>query len=161
MLSRRRPASLRAVTMVRSRRGWRWTSDAHSAPAKPAAPSTATRVSGRDSPLLTTELPADLGLELRLDRLTPRGDVLVGQRAVVGPELEPQRERLAVLAHLLAAVDVEHPHVAQERPAALADDPLDLGREDILGDDDRDVLEQRREAHQVLGQRRSRVELDQ
>src|SRR5215213_3525877 len=104
MWSRRRPASLRAVTIVRSSRGWRCTSDAHSAPAKPAAPRTATRV------LSATQPPSDLLLEVRLDGGSARGHVLVGQRPVVGPEREPQRERLAVAADLLAAVDIEDAH---------------------------------------------------
>src|SRR3954447_16456778 len=120
MWSRRRPTSLRAVTIVSSRRGWRWTSAAHSAPAKPAAPRTATRVSA-------TQVPAQLLLQSALDRRTARGDVLVGQRAVVGPELQPQRERLVVGSDLLAAVDVEDAHVPQQAAAALAHDALDLG----------------------------------
>src|SRR4051794_12409201 len=120
MWSRRRPTSLRAVTIVRARRGWRWTSAAHSAPAKPAAPRTATRVSA-------TEVASDLGLQRLLDSGAPLGDVLVGERAVVGPELEPQRQRLVVAADLLAAVDVEDPHAAQQVAPALADHALDLG----------------------------------
>src|SRR5215208_4834469 len=107
MWSRRRPASLRAVTMVSSRRGWRCTSDAHSAPAKPAAPRTATRVSA-------TQLPAQLLLQQLLDRRAPLGHVLVGECAVVGAELEPKRQRLVAPAHLLAAVHVEDADVAQE-----------------------------------------------
>src|SRR5215211_9454490 len=100
MWSRRRPASLRAVTMVSSGRGWRCTSDAHSAPAKPAAPRTATRV-------LATQPPADVLLQRALDRLAAPGHVLVAERAVVSPELEAQRQRLLPRADLLAAVDVE------------------------------------------------------
>src|SRR5687767_10008576 len=110
MWSSRRPASLRAVTIVSSRRGWRWTSDAQSAPAKPAAPSTATRVSA-------TQLPPDLFRERLLDSGAARGHVVVGQRPVVGAELESQRERLVSLADLLAAVDVEDARGSQQVPA--------------------------------------------
>src|SRR4051794_18806804 len=124
MWSRRRPASLRAVTIVSSRRGWRWTSEAQSAPAKPAAPSTATL--GPNSPLLTTQAPADLFLELLLDRGAALGDIGVRERPVVGAELEPQRERLLVVADLLAAVDVEHARIAQELAARRAHEALDV-----------------------------------
>src|SRR5690349_20732974 len=97
MWSSRRPASLRAVTIVSSSDGWPSTSRAQSAPANPAAPRTAT---------LCTQPPAKVS-ERGLDR-PPFGDhVLVGQRALGRAELEPQRERLLALAHLLAVVDVE------------------------------------------------------
>src|SRR5215216_3865952 len=154
MWSRRRPASLRAVTMVSSRRGWRCTSDAHSAPAKPAAPRTATRVS-------PTQPPADLLLQCALDGSATPGHVLVAERAIVGSELDPQHQRLLPRADLLAAVDVEDADAAQEVAAGVADDALDRGRGDVVGHDDREVLEQRGERGQVLGRRGAGVELDQ
>src|SRR5829696_6534403 len=109
MWSRRRPASLRAVTIVRSRRGWRCTSDAQRAPAKPAAPRTATRVWP-----LATEAAADLPMERTLDRVAPPGGVLVGQRAVVRAEQQAQGQGLPALADLFTAVDVEDGHLAQQ-----------------------------------------------
>src|SRR3954452_9137640 len=98
MWSSRRPASLRAVTIVSSSPGWRSTSDAQSAPAKPAAPSTAT--------LFTPQTPGD-SLEPGLDRVTRGGNVLVGEGAIGGAERQPQRQRLAAGGQLVAAVDVE------------------------------------------------------
>src|SRR3712207_1309144 len=129
MWSRRRPTSLRAVTIVSSSRGWRCTSDAHSAPANPAAPSTATR--------LGTQPPPDLAPEPRLDRGAAPGDVLIGQRPVVGAELEPQCERLVPGADLLAPVDVEDPDPAQQVAGRRAHDLLDRGRGHDVGDDHR------------------------
>ena len=54
-----------------------------------------------------------------------RGDLLVGERAVGGAELEPQREALAPLAELLALVEVED----LGRPQQLA-----AGRENRVAD---------------------------
>src|SRR3954452_6326280 len=97
MWSRRRPASLRAVTIVSSSDGWRSTSAAQSAPANPAAPSTAT---------LGTQPPPDLR-QRRLDRVALGEHVVVGEGSVGRAELEPQGERLAPRLDLLAAVHVE------------------------------------------------------
>src|SRR5919206_1520055 len=135
MWSSRRPASERAVTAVSSRRGWRCTRWAASAPANPDAPTTAT---------LCTEPPPDRA-QVVLDRRTQRGHVGVRERAVRRAEREPQRERLLAAAHLLAAVDVEQPRLGQELAAAGPDRALDLDRRDLLGHDDRDVLEDGRE----------------
>src|SRR3954471_20066094 len=97
MWSSRRPTSLRAVTIVSSSDGCPSTSRAHSAPANPAAPRTAT---------LCTQPPSDR-LERALDRGARGRHVLVGERALRRAELEPQRQRLVAGAGLLAAVDVE------------------------------------------------------
>src|SRR3954454_22903030 len=97
MWSSRRPASLRAVTIVSSSDGWRSTSDAQSAPAHPAAPRTAT---------LGTQPPPDLR-QRSLDRAALGRDVVVGERAVRRANLEPQGERLVARLDLLAAIDVE------------------------------------------------------
>src|SRR4051812_44516552 len=105
MWSSRRPESLRAVTIVSSSDGWRSTSAAHSAPAKPAAPRTAT---------LGTEPPSDLR-KGGLDRAPLREHVVVGERALGRAELEPQGERLVARLHLLAAVHVEQLHPVHER----------------------------------------------
>src|SRR5919202_2877102 len=105
MWSSRRPASERAVTIVSSSEGWRSTSDAQSAPAKPAAPRTAT---------LCTQPPSDLG-ERAFDGGALGSHVVVGQRALGRAELEPQRERLVALADLLAAIDVEELDAVEQR----------------------------------------------
>src|SRR5215218_7868344 len=110
--SSRAPASERAVTCASSKDGWRWTSIAAIAPAYPLAPSTAT---------LGTQLAPDLVAQRREDLLAPLGDLLVGERAVGGAELEPHRERGAALADLRAAVHVEHLRAAQERSPGAAD----------------------------------------
>src|SRR5918995_1747091 len=97
--SSREPASERAVTCASSNHGWRCTSIAAIAPAYPLAPSTAT---------LGTQLAPDLVAQRGDDLLASLGDLLVGERAVGGAELEPHRQRDAALADLRAVVDVEH-----------------------------------------------------
>src|SRR3954468_21912249 len=149
MWSSRRPASERAVTIVSSSRGWRSTIAAASAPANPAAPRTAT---------LGTEGRPDLG-EGSLDRFASASNVLVGQRALGRAELEPQRQRLAALADLLAAVDVEQLHPIEQLPRAAAHGTLHRRRRYVLVDDDSDVLDHRREARHVAIGLRARREL--
>ena len=80
-----------------------------------------------------------------LDPPAHRGDLVVGERAVGRAELEPQRERLVPLAHLLAAIDVEQPHALEQLTAGRAHGRLDVGVRDVLGHDDRDVLDHGRE----------------
>src|SRR5919106_92340 len=131
MSDRMRPASLRAVTTSSWRRGWRSTSAAHSAPAKPDAPTTAT---------LATELPPGFR-ELRLDPAAHLSHLVVSQGAVGRAELEPQCERLVPLAHLLAAIDVEQPHTLEQLTAGGTHGRLDVGIRDVVGHDDRYVLD--------------------
>src|SRR4051794_24459352 len=100
MWSSRRPSSERAVTIVSSSRGCRSTIAAVSAPANPAAPSTAT---------LCTQRPADF-LERGFDLGPDADNVLIGQRPLGRPELQAERQRLPSLTHLLTAVDVEQRH---------------------------------------------------
>src|SRR3954468_15745014 len=133
MWSSRRPASERAVTIVSSSRGWRSTIAAASAPANPAAPRTAT---------LCTKGTAELR-ELGLDRRTRAGHVFVGKGALRGAELEPQRERLAPLAHLLARVHVEQLRPVEQRRTGPPDGVLDFPSRQFLVDDKCNVLDQR------------------
>src|SRR3954447_8941728 len=110
MWSSRRPSSERAVTSVSSSRGCRSTIAAVSAPANPAAPSTAT---------LCTQRPAEL-FQRFLDPGSTARDIRVGERGGGGPELQAERQRLAALAHLLAPVDVEQHRRVEQRRAGLA-----------------------------------------
>src|SRR5687768_17149423 len=108
-----------------SRRGWRSTSAAHSAPAKPDAPTTAT---------LATELPSQVR-ELLLDPRSHLAHLVVGERALGCAELEPQRERLVPLADLLTAVDVEQPHALEQFAAAHVHRVLDIGGRHVFRHD--------------------------
>src|SRR5213080_4599318 len=101
MRSSRVPASPRDVAAASSRRGWRHTRLAASAPVNPEAPATSTRAS-------LTERPADL-VQRGLDRLPALGHLGVGERTVRRPELQPQREALSPGPHLLTAVEIEDP----------------------------------------------------
>src|SRR3954470_13802714 len=139
MWSSRRPASERAVTIVSSSCGWRSTIAAASAPANPAAPSTAT---------LCTEGTAELG-ELGLDRDARAGHVLVGERAFGRAELDAHCQRLAALAHLLAAVDVEELRAVEQGAAARANGIDDGGREHVGVYDHGEVLDDCRECRHV------------
>ena len=60
-----------------------------------------------------TERAADLS-KRRANRVAQLGDLLVGQGAIRGAELEAERQALAPLADLLAVVEVEDAGVAQE-----------------------------------------------
>src|SRR5215207_2212607 len=139
--SSRSPASDRAVTCASSKDGWRCTSIAAIAPAYPLAPSTAT---------LGTQLAPDLVAQRGDDLLAPLGDLLVGERAVGGAELQPDGERRAALADLRAAVDVEHLGAAQERAAGAPDHLQHARGRHAVADDDREVLPDRRERREVL-----------
>src|SRR4051794_31902231 len=119
--------------MVSSNRGWRSTIAAASAPANPAAPSTAT---------LCTEGTAKLR-ELGLDGDARARHVLVGQRALGRAELEPHCQRLPALTHLFAAVDIEQPGGVEEVAAAGADGVDDGGGEHVGVNDHRNVLDHR------------------
>src|SRR4051794_27387407 len=129
MWSSRRPESLRAVTIVSSSDGWRSTMAAQRAPAKPAAPRTAT---------LGTQLPPDLR-QGGLDGAALLQHVLVGERALGRAELEPERERLVRLLDLFAAVHVEQLDAVHQR-ARGRDRPFHLGGGHILGHHDGYVL---------------------
>ena len=86
---------------------------AASAPASPDAPATrpdAGRLSSRSDPPISASAASIA--------LAALGDLRVGERPVGGPELEPQREALAPLADLLAAVEVEDVGDAQQLAAA-------------------------------------------
>src|SRR5207244_2836470 len=67
---------------------------------------------------LCTEPSADLG-EARLDGLAKRRHVLVREGPLGRAELEPERERAVALAHLLAAIEVEHADPVEQLAAAL------------------------------------------
>src|SRR5579875_457994 len=99
---------------------------AHSAPAYPPAPNTATLGWAIDSGVTDTTL--ELLSECAGDPPAPTGDLLVGERAVGRPEAQPQRERdLALTDPLGIAVHVEDLRVAQQRTARLPDDGEHLG----------------------------------
>src|SRR5215211_3976931 len=91
------------------------------APVKPEAPATSTRAAGLPSSGWAagslTQRPSDLA-QLRLDRLAPLGDLLVGEGAVVGAEFEVEGEALAALAELLAFEEVEDLRRVQQLAAA-------------------------------------------
>src|SRR5581483_1651306 len=74
-------------------------------------------------------------------------------------ELEPQRERLATLADLLAAVDVEQLDAVEQLAGAAAHDALHLGGGDVLADNHRYVLEHGGQARTVAVRLRPRREL--
>src|SRR5215216_167768 len=139
--SSRSPASDRAVTCASSKNGWRCTSIAAIAPAYPLAPSTAT---------LATQLAPDLVAQRGDDLLAPLRDLLVGERAVGGAELQPDGERGAALADLRPAVDVEHLRVAQQCAAGAPDHVEHARGGHTVGDHDRQVLADRRERGQIL-----------
>ena len=73
-------------------------------------PATSTRPHSRSDPPISAQRG--------LDRLTPLGDLRVGERAIGSAELEPQREALSPLTHLLAAIEVEDRRAAQQLAAA-------------------------------------------
>src|ERR671916_742496 len=93
--------------------------------------------------------PASYRLELLLDRRAALGHLVVGQGAVGGAEFEAQRERLVALAHLLAAVEVEHVERGKQLPRSRAYDLGEPGRRNLLGNDHGDVLQHRGEARNV------------
>ena len=63
------------------------------------------------------------------------------QRPVAGPVGERQRQRHVALAEPLGiAVDVEHLGVGEQPAPGVTDEREHLGRGDVLGDDDGDVL---------------------
>src|SRR5450755_3772456 len=100
MASRRRPTSVRAVTVVSMKWGWRCSRRALSAPPKPAAPNTAT--------LGVTHPPLQLLGQRGGDLLAAGGDLLIGERPIGRPEAQGQRQRHLALADARAvAVDVE------------------------------------------------------
>src|SRR3954451_2644581 len=149
MWSSRRPSSERAVTIVSSSRGCRSTIAAVSAPANPAAPSTAT---------LCTQRPADF-LESSLDRAACAGNVLIAQRPLGRPELQTERQRLPTLTHLFTAVDVEQLDRVEKVAAAVANRAFDVGSGDIVVDHHGDVLDERREGRDVSIRSRPRGQL--
>src|SRR5829696_4320778 len=122
----RLPASLRLVTATRSNAGWRHSSCAASAPAKPDAPRTAT---------LGTQLASQLAGQRGGDGLAPRGHLLVGERAVRRAEGQAQRERHAALPDLGPAVDVEHVDGLELWSAGTADDVDHARGRNLLGHD--------------------------
>src|SRR4051794_18758779 len=115
---------------------------AASAPAKPAAPTTATLWLG-------TQPPPDLA-QRRLDGGPPRGHLLVGERAVGSAELEAKGQGAVALSHLLAGVDVEHTRASEQLTAAGADGRLHRGGAQAERGYHGDVLEHRRVGHHVL-----------
>src|SRR3954465_8192985 len=150
-----RPTSERDVTAASSSSGWRSTRRAARAPVYPDAPATRTR--------LATQLGPQLVAQPRHDLLAQPCDLVVGQRAVVGRELEVQRERDALVVELVA---VEDAHRTQQRAARLAHSAHDVGRGHRGVDDHGEVLAHGREARDVavldaLGdQREHRPELE-
>ena len=79
--------------------------------------------------------------------IAPRSpaDLLVGEGAVGGAELEPEGEALAPLPELLASIEVEDLGRVQQLATGGEDRRADLGGGDLLGDDDREVLVDRGE----------------
>src|SRR5436190_12886979 len=133
--------------MLSSSRGWRSTIAAASAPANPAAPRTAT---------LCTERTIDL-IQRFLDRRAGASHILISEGAQRRAELEPQRERFAPLADLLAAVHVEELDPVEQLARSGTHDALDLRGRHFLPDHDGDVLDHGWEARDVavrLGTRR-------
>src|SRR5919201_7119920 len=103
--------------MVSSSCGCRCTMAALSAPAKPAAPQTATR--------LGTQPPSQL-LELALDRRPALPHLLVRERPVGRAEHEPQRQRLLLLANLRPPVFIEQGHALEQFSPTLGHSLLHL-----------------------------------
>src|SRR3954451_24130207 len=131
--SRRAPTSERALTAASSRLGWFQTSLAARAPVRPEAPATSTRV------FSLTKQPPDLH-DRRLDQHPDRGDLLIGQRAVRGAELEGEGDGLPALADLFAVEEVEDGGRAEQVATGLEHGcSHSLGAE-VLGNDDREVL---------------------
>src|SRR3954469_7683892 len=149
MWSSRRPSSERAVTSVSSSRGWRSTIAAVSAPANPAAPSTAT---------LCTQGPADF-LDSSLDRAACAGHVLVAQRPLGRPELQTERQRLPSLTHLSTAVDVEQLDPFEKLTATRPNSRLHLPSRQFLVHHDGQVLIESREGGDIPVRRGPRSQL--
>src|SRR5690348_9990044 len=142
MSSSRRPESERAVSAVNSKYGWRCSRRAVSAPVNPAAPNTET--------LAPTDRAFQSVADGGDDRVAHVRHLGVSQRPVGGAEGEPDGERYVAGAELVVvSVDVEHVGVREQRLSALADDAQQLGRADPLGDNDREVLTDLREARQI------------
>src|SRR6476469_7851609 len=110
MLSSRLPASPREVIATSSSFGWRQTICAARAPAKPEAPATSTRAVGSPSSgcasRSATQRPPDLS-QRGLDRGARLADLVVGEGAIGGAELQPQGQALATLADLHCFVEGE------------------------------------------------------
>ena len=94
------------------------------------------------------------------------GGVVVGQRPVGRLQREMDGDRLAALADLVAAIDVEDARLAQLGRTRLERRVDERSRLDVLGDDDSDVLAQRRERDHVVvedalrNRRRQLVEIE-
>src|ERR671937_3333275 len=99
---------------------------------------------------LRPQLGAEAVDERLHDLLAQRGGVLVGERALGRLVHDPERDRLAPRPDLLAAVDVERPHLAQLRTGGLARRLDELAGGDLLGHRERQVLPERRIADHVL-----------
>ena len=115
---------------------------AASAPANPLAPAMRTLGSA-------TERPPD-ALQGVADRATDGSNLLVGEGALVSTELEAEGEALLSLADLVAAVEVEDLGAPKELAAGVGTALANALGRDVLGDDDGQVLEQRRMRQQVL-----------
>src|SRR5687768_10373325 len=135
--------SPRAVMRASSRRGWRWTIRAASAPANPLAP--AMRIRG----CLLTERAPDSSEGL-CNAIAHRLDLVVRERSVLSAELEPQREALVPLGDLLAAIEVEDLGVSEKVAARLGDRRPDALGWHVLPHHDREVLEQSGVSEKVL-----------
>src|SRR5205823_4426862 len=87
-----------------------------------------------------TQLGAELRCEGRHDPRPQRGRVLVGERPF--GRLEPDREgdRLLAGPDLVAAVDVERPHLTKLGTCRLAGRVHERAGGDLLVDDEREVL---------------------
>src|SRR5665811_2367804 len=110
-------------------RGWRQTIWAASAPVKPEAPATKTLA-------FSLTWGSSYLLERGDDRVALRRDLLVGEGAVGGAELEPQGEALAPLPDLLALVEVEDLGLAQQPAAAGQHGLANLRGRDVARDHD-------------------------
>src|SRR4029077_9591763 len=96
-----------------------------------------------------TERPS-YAVQLRSDRLALCGNLLVGEGAVAGSELEPQSEALAALAHLLTFIEVEHIAAPQQLAAPGHDRIAYLCRRGAAGHDRSQVLPHGRKGGHVL-----------
>src|SRR4051812_13263271 len=105
---------------------------------------------GRRRRALGPELGAEALAERRDDHVTEARGVLLRERPLRRLEGDRERDRLAALAHLLAAVDVKDADLPQLRARRLAGGGDEVARRDVLGDGDGDVLPDRGEADHVL-----------
>src|SRR4051812_42554278 len=117
---------------------------------------------------LRTELGRVAPAQLVDNPLPESGRVLVRERPLRRLELDGEGDRLAALAHLRAAVDVERAHLAELRAPGLARRLDQRGGRHVLVHNERQVLLDGRERDDVLvlarlaraGDERAKVEFE-